>query len=400
MIGSIGIDIQGSRAAVCLMEWSGGLVRQGPVGDGRRMLVPVAPTATSWGSPAAEAVLSALPASTRLADSLYAWRQDAWNAEFLAGLQRRLLAFLGQPQLASARSHQVCVCADLVLTGDWATAAGLLDEAGLPGTEPVRPADALLCRWLSERRRSRGRGRWWLSPSGENATMVSTYAVDADPALAVRPAGESRVDAGCGPWVVEFAADALRLCRPGVPARALLSLLDGMDEFAAVLRVAPADMPVEWAGPLSPFMFDPVRASRRELAGRPAVTGFTRPVASAVRAALSGVAGRATVLGGGPGAAWPFVADALDGVGTVWQSGDPMLDLAYGVCWWEPCRLSFPRRRHCPAAPGGPPRRSRSPADPPRPLAPPPRERRRPGRPRPTHPGDRRPCARRRALRR
>ena len=33
MIGSIGVDIQGSRAAVCLMEWAGGQVRQGPVGD-------------------------------------------------------------------------------------------------------------------------------------------------------------------------------------------------------------------------------------------------------------------------------------------------------------------------------------------------------------------------------
>jgi hypothetical protein len=347
MIGSVGIDMQGARAAVCLVEWSGGQVRQGPVGDGRRILIPVAATATSWGSPAAEAVLGALPADCRLADSVFAWRQDAWSADFLAGLQRRLLGFLGQQQLARSRSHQVYICADPGSAADWATASELLDEAGLPGAEPVRPGDALLCRWLSETPEPPS-GPVLAVACGEGVTIVNTYTVQAGHALAVRADGETRVDAGCGPWVAEVAAGALRLCRPGVPARALLSLLDGVDEFAAVLRARPGDLTVEWTGPLSQFMFEPVRASRRELASRPAVTDVTGPVADAVRTALSAVAGDATLLVGGPSAAWPFVPDALAGLGTVWQSGDPTLDLAYGACWWELYRLSFRRDRALP----------------------------------------------------
>ena len=348
MIGSIGVDIQGSRAAVCLMEWAGGQVRQGPVGDGRRLLIPIAATATAWGSAAAEAALDTLPAARRPADMLYAWRQDAWSPEFLAGLHRRLLAFLGQAQPEGFRSHQVCVSADPDCAGGWATAAELLGQAGLPRTGQVDPADALLCRWLSEAPQPPS-GPVLAVACGETATILGLYSVGIDAAPVVRVNGETRVDAGSGPWVTEIAADALRQCRPGFPARALVGLLDGVDEFAAMLRASTDDTWVEWAGPLSQYMFEPLRASRSEVAARPTVADYTRPVASAVHSVLDGVAGRITLLVGGPGAAWPFVADALAGLGTLWQSGDPTLDLAYGACWWERYRRSFRRDGAAPA---------------------------------------------------
>ena len=342
MIGSIGVDIQGSRAAVCLMEWAGGQVRQGPVGDGRRILIPVAATPTAWGSEAAEAALDALPPSGRLADMLYAWRQDAWSPEFLAGLHRRLLGFLGQAQPEGFRSHQVCVCADPDSAGGWATVAELLGQAGLPDTEQVRPADALLCRWLSVTPELPS-GPVLAVACGETATILGLYSVGIDEAPVVRADGETRVDVGSGPWVIEIATDALRQCRPGFPARALLGLLDGVDEFAAMLRASTGDTWVEWAGPLSQYMFEPLRASRSEVAARTTAADYARPVASAVHSVLNGVAGRVTLLVGGPGAAWPFVADALAGLGNMWQSGDPTLDLAYGACWWELYRRSFRR---------------------------------------------------------
>jgi hypothetical protein len=342
MIGSIGVDIQGSRAAVCLMEWAGGQVRQGPVGDGRRILIPVAATPAAWGSAAAEAALDAVPASSRPADMLYAWRQDAWSPEFLAGLHRRLLAFLGQAQPEGFRSHQVCVCADPASAGGWATAAELLGQAGLPGTEQVQPTDALLCRWLSETPEPPS-GPVLAVACSETVTILGLYSVEIDDAPVVRADGETRIYPGSGPWVTEIAADALRQCRPGFPARALLGLLDGVDEFAAMLRVSTGDTWVEWAGPLSQYMFEPLRASRSEVAARTTAADYTRPVASAVHSVLNGVAGRVTLLVGGPGAAWPFVADALAGLGTMWQSGDPTLDLAYGACWWERYRRSFRR---------------------------------------------------------
>ena len=359
MIGSIGVDIQGSRAAVCLMEWAGGQVRQGPVGDGRRILIPVAATRTAWGSEAAEAALAALPAGRRpadmlyawrqdasspefLADMLYAWRQDAWSPDFLGGLHRRLLGFLGQAQPEGFRSHQVYVCADPDSAGGWATVAELLGQAGLPDTEQVRPADALLCRWLSMTPELPS-GPVLAVVCGETATILGLYSVGIDEAPVVRADGEKRVDAGSGPWVIEIATDALRQCRPEFPARALLGLLDGVDEFAAMLRASTGDTWVEWAGPLSQYMFEPLRASRSEVAARTTVADYARPVASAAHSVLNGVAGSVTLLVGGPGAAWPFVADALAGLGNMWQSGDPTLDLAYGACWWESYRRSFRR---------------------------------------------------------
>ncbi len=353
MIGSIGVDIQGSRAAVCLMEWTGGQVRQGPVGDGRRILIPVAATPAAWGSAAAEAVLDALPASSRPADLMYAWRPDAWSPEFLAGLHRRLLGFLGQAQPEGFRSHQVCLCAAPDSAGCWATVAELLGQAGLPGTEQVRPADALLCRWLSETPAPPS-GPVLAVACGDTATILGLYSVRTDEAPVVRADGETRVDAGSGPWVIEIAADALRQCRPGFPARALLGLLDGVDEFAAMLRASTGDTWVEWAGPLSQYMFEPLRASRSEVAARTTVADYARPVASAVHSVLNGVAGRVTLLVGGPGAAWPFVADALTGLGNIWQSGDPTLDLAYGACWWERYRRSFRRDGAAPVRDAGP----------------------------------------------
>jgi hypothetical protein len=342
MIGSIGIDIQGSRAAVCLMEWAGGQVRQGPVGDGRRILIPVAATATSWGSPAAEEVLGALPAGYRQADVLDAWRQDAWSPQFLDGLHRRLLGFLGQTGTKGIRSHQVCVCTDPGSAADWATQAELLDQAGLPQTMPVRSADALLCRWLSETPAPPS-GPVLAIACGETATIVGRYSVTIGEALVVHPDGETRVDAGSGRWAAEVAADALAQCRPDVPAHALLGLLDGVDEFAAMVRASTDDAWVEWAGPLSRYMFEPLRASRPQLAARATVTDFTRPITNAAYAILNGVQDPVTLLIGGSGAAWPFAGDALAQLGTVWQSGDPTLDLAYGACWWESYRRRFQR---------------------------------------------------------
>jgi hypothetical protein len=341
MIGSIGIDISGSRAAIGLLEWSGGQTRQGSVGDGRRILVPVAATESAWGSQAAEAALAALPESARLADSLRCWQRDPWSDEFLSGLRRRLLSYLGQPESAGIRTHQLRICADPENAGDWATVTERLDAAGLPHAELVHPADALLCRWLAETP-AQPEGPVLAVACSETATNIGLYTVRAGEDLAVRVDDRRRVPAGSGGWMTELAGDVLRRCRPGVPARTLLSLLDGADEFAALLRTGArageVEVPLEWAGPISQFMSEPLCASRADLVRRKSVMDWTVPVASAARDLLSEIAGGATVLVGGPGAAWPFVADTLARFGAVWESGDPALDLALGSCGWRPPR--------------------------------------------------------------
>jgi hypothetical protein len=137
VVGSIGIDVQAARAAACLLEWpdqaTGGAARQGAIGDGRRLLIPVA-TATDdagegrWGSAAAEEVLSRLTAdgagptagtAAGLAPALLAWQGEPWSEEFLGGLRQRLLRYLGLPESGPVRGHQLLFCADPGPDGDW-----------------------------------------------------------------------------------------------------------------------------------------------------------------------------------------------------------------------------------------------------------------------------------------
>jgi hypothetical protein len=366
VIGSVGIDVQASRAAACLLEWPDqatgrGAARQGAIGDGRRLLIPVAATPDDageacWGSAAAEAVLSRVTAdaasaaagsAAMLAPALFAWRTDPWSEEFLGGLRQRLLRYLGLPQTGRVRGHQLSFCADPGSAGDWADAARALEDASLQDAEFLRPADALLCRWLvGDPDLSRSRTVLAVA-CGETATDLGLYTVEGSQD-AVGRIDMTRIETGAAGWLAELAAEALGLCRPDTPARALLSLLDGADELAAALRAAPAEARVEWSGPLSQHMFEPYRASRAELSRHPAVSAWTMPVAEAARQLARGASGPVTVLAGGPGATWPFAADLLGvtlGVaardGGVWGSGDPALDLAFGACWWPLFKRSF-----------------------------------------------------------
>jgi hypothetical protein len=368
VIGSVGIDMQAARASACLLEWPDQatgrrVTRQAAVGDGRRLLIPVAATASEagearWGSEAAEAVLSRMttdgagPAAgtaAALAPAVLAWRAEPWSGEFLGGLRQRLLRYLGLPETGQLRGRQLAFCADPGPDGDWAGAARAAQDAGLPDADLIRPADALLCRWLaSDPDLSRPRAVLAVA-CGEATTDLVLYAVQGTQD-AVGRVGTARVPAGAGGWIADLAVAALGMCRPDTPARALLSLLDGADELAAALRSSPAEARVEWSGPLSQHMFEPYRASRAELARHPAVSRWTVPVAEAARQLARGASGPVTVLAGGPGATWPFVADLL-GVtlgpaardGEVWGSGDPALDLAFGACWWPLFKRSFGR---------------------------------------------------------
>ena len=339
MIGTIGVDLQRFRAAITLMEWTAGMPRHGSVGDGRRILVPMAATGTLWGSAAAEATLAGLPAAAPLAGSLHAWRQDPWRPEFLDGLRTRLAGYLGQAPLTPMRTHQLSVCVDPAERP--ADAADLLDAAGLPGVELVGPLDALICRWLSATVRP-APGPVIAVAIGEAATQIGTYVVEPGPPPSIRAGTVTRLDAGCSGWTTAVATRVLGLCRPGVPPRALLALLDGVDEFAALVRNAPADdAPVQWTGPLTRHMFNPLRTTRHDLAAERAIVEVTLPIVAAVRRALGSVAVPVPLIIGGPGAAWPFVAGALADVAQVWGSGDPLLDLAVGACWWPPLRPVF-----------------------------------------------------------
>jgi hypothetical protein len=361
MTGAIGMDVQASRTALALLEASPYSVTSAPVGDGQRSLIPHAYTAHAWGSRAAQAILAEYAGDEAgLAAQLFRWQRSPWDAEFLRGVRARLDDYTGRTPL-SPHTYQVALCADphslysqdLSATPPGAVApdVGDLDvlarceAAGLAGVQLVSPVDALVCRWMSHSPAALPRAAVLLAVAcGEATTTMRCYTADhSGQSPVLRGGTQATVPLGSGGWTVTLAREVLSRCRPGVPATALLALLDGAAEFGAALR-AQGTRPVQWAGPLSEYLFAPLRAAAADLAAQAEVADFTH----ALRAEASRVLGApgtgrnpAVILVGGPGAAWPFAGAALSGLGPVWQSIEPELDLAVGACWWTQLRSAF-----------------------------------------------------------
>jgi hypothetical protein len=348
MTGAIGLDIQDSRTAIAVLEWSAGTIRTGAVGDGRRMLVPHAWTGSLWGSEAAEAILDGLdPEAAPAADQLLAWRQTPWSAEFLEGLYQRLFRYLGQTPPTSSHGHQVCLCTDTAAVGETVGPHALrerLEAARLTEVIQVEPADALVCRWLADPAVTAKSGTVLAVACGEVSTMIAHYRVQSNgQMLAVTQHGASRIGLGAAGWCADIAAEVIFRCREGVPRASLLALLDGVMEFGAMLRAQPAGAEIEWAGPLAERMYDPLRVTREYLRGQPGIARVTAEVreSAARMLARTGAATPMAVLVGGPGAVWPFLPDAMASFGPVWQSSEPEADLAVGAAWWVSARQGF-----------------------------------------------------------
>jgi hypothetical protein len=324
MTGVIGIDVQATRTAVTLLEPASRGIASAPVGDGRRWLIPHAAAGGLWGSVAAEHVLGDRAAAIAEAfpqvpdDLLLAWLVSPWSPEFLGGVRRRLDDYLGQTQ-PGPRRHQIVLATDP--DSDYSPGAGRpasadparsCAAAGLAGVTVISPADALACRWLAETAWSPEPGR----PSatllvvvcGEAATLLRRYdlarpAAGGGPATALlRPGPAGRVSGGSAGWVTGIARDVLSRCRPGVPAPALLALLDGVTELGAMTRARGAAAEVEWTGALAEHLFAPLLTSGAELARRPAAPGGCCPVRPARPSSPSAGPARS---GRSPPTRWP-----------------------------------------------------------------------------------------------
>lgn len=332
MNGGAGLDVQYSRTMIVVRE---GLQRM-QVGDGYRRLVPNAQAGRLWGSPAAEAILSG--GGPPLAEWLSRWRTDPWSEAFLAGAHHRLTGFLGQVRPIHSNGYFVYLSTGPDVPDN---ALELCASAGLSDTVPVEPGEALVCRWLAERVPDDWKGAVTAVACGETWITATPYAVDrAGARTAVTRTGRSVSRAvGGGAWCTELASDVLERCREGVPATALLPLLDGVLELASALRDRET---VEWDGPLTDQLFAPLTFTRRELAARPSVDRVTTAVHELVQAMPGGPG---LVIVGGPGAVWPFIPGALNELGPLWRSREPEQDLAVGAAWWpvlQPCFTDVP----------------------------------------------------------
>ncbi len=349
MSGVIGLDPQRSRTALALRATggtAGGPTRLSKVGDGRRLLVPNATgDAGAWGSAALDAWVSTLspgqPAAIEVAER---WLADPWSPEFLRGARDRLVEYLGRVTPTHRNGYHVCVVA-----ADGAEAAHRCAAGGLDSVNAVRPADALLCRWLAEAAPlDPVRGLVVAVACGETSTSVEAYQVSGEdrPKVSSVRGSAGQVESAAADWVAQLAGMVLERCREAPPAAAVPAVLDGVLEFGAFLRSRPPDASVEWTGPLCDRLFAPLRLRRADLAEHPATRESADAVAGLVSAAgelASGSGDRdgPLVLVGGFGAIGPFMADALRPHGRVRQSPEPEWDLAVGAAWWPALRHLF-----------------------------------------------------------
>lgn len=342
MSGTIGIDPQSSATTVVVREQGGGVVRLGSVGDGYRLTVPNAASPDgAWGTAAA---LSRL-AGTDLDTDRGAWRCDPWTGEFISGLRDRLFAYLGQVEPVPLNGYRTCVSvsADKRTPAD-RTIHDLFQAVGIPEVDTVDATDALVSRWLMETgggSRDHDVGTVVAVVCGESSMSVATYQVrigERVPHVAKLPSSCRSQPTGVGEWHQELAAEVLDRCRHGLAAIEWLSLLDGVLEFASIMRARPGPGPREWMGPLADRMFAPLRMSDREILRRDSV----RAVRAAVQELVAAAASKPDLtLIGGVGAIWPFVTDALGSTGQMWRSGDPTHDLATGAACWPSVQTSF-----------------------------------------------------------
>jgi hypothetical protein len=327
MNGAAGVDMQRSRTMIVVTEgW-----QRSPVGDGHRRLVPNAQVNGLWGSPAAEAILSDGPP---LPERLTQWRTDPWSKPFLTGVHDRLTRFLGQVRPIHANGYVVCLSIGPDAPDNLAE---LCASAGLTDTEAVEPGEALVCRWLTERVPGDWKGAVTSVACGENWTTATPYTVDlAGGRTAVTRTGPSAFrNVGGGAWCAEVAANVLERCREGIPATALLALLDGTLELGSALRARDI---VEWTGPLTDQLFAPLTFTRQEMASRPSVEQVTGTIRDLVRVTASRPD---LILVGGACGVWPFIPSALGDPSKRWQSREPEQDLAVGAACWPVLRPCF-----------------------------------------------------------
>ncbi len=327
MNGAAGLDVQHSRTMIVVREGA----QQLPVGDGRRRLVPNAQEGELWGSAAAEAILSG---GSPRAEWLSRWRTDPWSEPFLAGVHDRLTRFLGQVRPIHSNGYVVYLSTGPDTPG---SAVELCASAGLVDTVPVESGEALICRWLAGPAAGDWKGTVAAVACGESWTTATPYAVErSGHRIAVNRTGRcvSRAVGG-GSWCTELATNVLERCREGVPATALLPLLDGVLELASALRSRDA---ADWAGPLTDQLFAPLTFTRHELTARPGVERVTMAVRELVQA--TSVAPDLLVVGG-PSAAWPFIPEVLRDLAPLWQSREPEQDLAVGAAWWPVLQQFF-----------------------------------------------------------
>jgi hypothetical protein len=332
---AVGLDLQWSRTTVALLEGGPGQSAEMLVGDGHRAHIPNAVHGDLWATAAVEAAYRA--GNGRLAtvpDQVSGWRADPWSGAFLSSLARRLAGYLGDLPAIARNGYPGYLVGWLDVP---ANAADRLAAAGLPGIETVHPADAVLCRRLTDGCLPGPGADVAVVAVGERATAVAAYRLDWAPDGSIQRARRTAarsLAAGSGPWTDALAGSMLQhIPEPPTPGM-ILSFLDAVREASGIGAGR-----ASWSGPLS----ERLPASHRVSWEAAALREAAQAGIDDVRMALDSVApGRVPVLIGGPGATWAPLRAALAAQGRqVRYSLDPLTDLARGAARWPTLRNAF-----------------------------------------------------------
>jgi hypothetical protein len=330
---TVGLDLQYARSCIAVAVGDDPFAPPRIVGDGSRELIPNAAHGGRWGSAAAAAVF---PAGSGT-DPWRPWLVDVAAAEFVRGVRERVDAYLGQ--------HERSAGLGITLVGNPTdptrerAVVHALDAASRVTPTVVDPADALL--------QAHGlltgggpAGPVDVVAAGERWTVVRRYAPDDSgygrrrwhrlhPGVVLRT--------GSTAWTDRLTHEVLSWSEDRDPAPALLAVEDGVLEFADALRCAERGEPVRWWGALGSQMNDPFELSWAAMTRWPEVGGYLGDVAHAlVEVRFGDPLAAGEVLLGGPGAAWPFLAEAVPGASSSPLVGPaPAYELAAGAATWS-----------------------------------------------------------------
>ena len=343
-MNTLGIDYQQTSTVIALREGDEPGVRLRSISDGQRRLIPNAVLGQqTWGS---HALLAEERGGLRQGDDRQEgpWLDPAGAPVFWRALFRRAVAYLGGLEPVPTNGYRLVVgfqaenfpvAAAAVVR--LATAAGFADPVCIPAT------DALLCRWLAERR-TFDQHLVASVVQGDTSTTVRAYRLHPGEAgrATVTAAGAITTVPGAGQaaWVRRITQLVSDRLGGTIPAEDELAVREAAVEFGARLSQSDEHQAVAWSGPLSERMLEPVQTTRAASLALPEIQALEEALGAALAKALAktGAGDQPDlVLRGGPGAVWPFGLNALlktVPAKRIWQSADPAQDVAWGAAWW------------------------------------------------------------------
>jgi hypothetical protein len=304
----VGLDLQATRTAIAVAELPDPDLDGLPVGDGCRALIPNAVAGTRWGSAAVDPARAPLPRAGAGPD--WSWPTDPTTPEFLAGACGQVRAHLGLVEQGAPAVIVVTEPGDGARQG---AALAALTAAGVAAPVAVDPADALLHHWA--RRSGSVVNTVDVIAAGQRWTVLRRYDRDPEDPTGWRRNGVHAVlRLGCLDWTDALAREVLQRCPETDPATTLVHVEDAVLAFADALRAAEG-RPVRWWGALRLDMDEPFALSAARMRAWPQVDRLLVDVGHALTRLPSPARGPAPVVLGGPGAAWPFLAERLAELG-------------------------------------------------------------------------------------